>query len=59
MNYLMSSVKQAAEAVGIWTGDNWDVKRFNLLYTMVSVYKEVLYHRRIERGTRAGLARAK
>ena len=36
MNYLMSSVKQAAEAVGIWTGDNWDVKRFNLLYTMVS-----------------------
>ena len=29
MKYLMSSVKQAAEAVGIWTEDNWDVKRVN------------------------------
>ena len=36
MQYLMSSVKQAAEAVGIWTEDNWDVKRVNSLYTMVS-----------------------
>ena len=27
--YLMRSVKQAAEAVGIWTEENWDVKRVN------------------------------
>ena len=32
----MSSVKQAAETVGIWTEDNRDVKRVNSLYTMVS-----------------------
>ena len=25
-----------AEAVGIWTDENWDVKRVNSLYTMVS-----------------------
>ena len=25
--YLMRSVKQAAEDVGIWTEENWDVKR--------------------------------
>ena len=31
----MSSVKQASEAVGIWTEDNWDAKRVNSLYTMV------------------------
>ena len=31
MKYLMRSVKQAAEAVGIWTGDNRDVKRVNSL----------------------------
>ena len=36
MKYLMRSVKQAAEAVGIWTEQNWDVKRVNSLYTMVS-----------------------
>ena len=35
MKYLMRSVKQAAEAVGIWTEDNWDVRRVNSLYTMV------------------------
>ena len=35
MKYLMSSVKQAAEAVGIWTEENWDMKRVNSLYTMV------------------------
>ena len=34
--YLMRSVKQEAEAVGIWTEDNWDVKRVDSLYTMVS-----------------------
>ena len=34
--YLMRPVKQAAEAVGIWTEDTWDVKRTNSLYTMVS-----------------------
>ena len=31
----MILVKQDAEAVGIWTEDNWDVKRVNSLYTMV------------------------
>ena len=36
MKYLMRSVKRAAEAVGIWTEDNWDMKRANSLYTMVS-----------------------
>ena len=36
MKYLMGSVKQAAEAVGIWTEDNWDMKRVNSLYTIVS-----------------------
>ena len=34
--YLMGSVKQAVEAVVIWIEKNWDVKRVNLLYTMVS-----------------------
>ena len=34
-SYLMSSVKIVAEAVGIFTEDNWDVKRVNSLYTMV------------------------
>ena len=29
MKYLMKSVKQEAEAVGIWTEDNWDTKRVN------------------------------
>ena len=33
---LMRSVKRAAEAVGILTEENWDVKRVNSLYTMVS-----------------------
>ena len=32
----MRSLKRAAEAVVIWTEDNWDVKRVNSLYTMVS-----------------------
>ena len=36
INYLMRSVRQAAEAVGIWTEDNWDVKIVNSLYTMAS-----------------------
>ena len=36
MKYLMRSVKQAADAVGIWTEDNQDLKRVNSLYTMVS-----------------------
>ena len=35
MKYLMRSVKRAVGAVGIWTEDNWDVKRVNSLYTMV------------------------
>ena len=29
MKYLMKSVKQAADAVGIWTEDKWHVKRVN------------------------------
>ena len=37
LKYLTRSVKRAAKAVGIWTEDNWDVKRVNSLYTMVSV----------------------
>ena len=32
----MRSVKQAADAVRIWTEENRDVKRVNSLYTMVS-----------------------
>ena len=36
MKYLMRLVKQAEEAVGIWTEENWDTKRVNSLYTMVS-----------------------
>ena len=36
IKYLMRSVKRASEAVGIWTKDNWYVKRVNSLYTMVS-----------------------
>ena len=36
MKYLMRSVKQAADAVGIWTEEHRDVKRVNSLYTMVS-----------------------
>ena len=36
MKYLMRSVKRAAEAVGIWTKENWDVKRVNSVYNMVS-----------------------
>ena len=37
MKYLMRSVKRSAEAVGTWTEDNWDVKRVNSLYNMLSV----------------------
>ena len=36
IKYLMRSVKQAAEVVGIWTEENWDVKSVIPLYTMVS-----------------------
>ena len=36
MKYLIRSVKQVAEAVVIWTEDNWDVNRVNSLFTMVS-----------------------
>ena len=36
MKYLMRSVKRAAEAVGIWTEENWDVKTVKSVYTMVS-----------------------
>ena len=36
MKYLMKSVKQASDVVGIWTEENRYVKRVNYLYTMVS-----------------------
>ena len=36
MKYLMRSVRQAADSVGIWTEENRDVKRVTSLYTMVS-----------------------
>ena len=36
MKYLMRSVKRAVDVVVIWTEENWDVKRVNSLYTMVS-----------------------
>ena len=36
IKYLMRSLKRAVKAVGIWTEENWDVKRVNSLYTMVS-----------------------
>ena len=36
MKYLMMSVKQAAEVVGIWTEENQDVKKVNSLYTVGS-----------------------
>ena len=36
IKYLMKSVKCAAEVVGTWNKDNWDVKIVNSLYTMVS-----------------------
>ena len=36
MKYLMRSLKRAAEAVGSWTAENWDVKRVNSICTMVS-----------------------
>ena len=29
MKYLTRSVNRSEEAVGIWTEDNWDVKRVN------------------------------
>ena len=36
MKYLTRSVKQAADEVGIWTEENWDMKRVNSLYNMIS-----------------------
>ena len=33
---LMRWVKQVTEGVGIWTEENWDVKRVNSLYIMLS-----------------------
>ena len=36
MKYLIRTVKQAVEGVGIWTEANLDVKRVNSLYNMVS-----------------------
>ena len=36
VKYLIRPVKLAAEAVGIWTEENWYVKRVNSSYTIVS-----------------------
>ena len=36
VKYLMRSVKRAVETVGIWTEENWDVKRVDSLYIMLS-----------------------
>ena len=35
IKYLMRPVKQAAEEVGIWTEDNWDMNKVNSFNTMV------------------------
>ena len=48
MKYLMSLVQQEAEAVGIWTEDNWDVKRVNSLYTMVSERFNIKINKRFD-----------
>ena len=37
MKYLIRSVKREVEAIGIWTEDNWDMKRLNSLYIMICV----------------------
>ena len=36
IKYLMISVNLRVEAVIIWSEDDWDIKRVNSLYTMVS-----------------------
>ena len=36
MKYIMRSVKRSYGAIVIWVEDNWDMKRMNSLYTMVS-----------------------
>ena len=36
MKYLTRRVKRAAEAVGIWTKENWDLRKVSSLYTMES-----------------------
>ena len=35
IKYVMRSFQQTAEAIGIWTEENMDMKRVNALYTMV------------------------
>ena len=36
MQNSLRSVKLAAQTVGIWTEDNWDMNTLNSLYTMAS-----------------------
>ena len=36
MKYLIRTVKQAAEVIGIWTEENWYMKRVISFYTIVS-----------------------
>ena len=48
MKYLMRSIKRAAEAVGIWTEDNLDVKRVNSLYTIVSGRSNFKINKRLD-----------
>ena len=47
MKYLIKSIKRAAEAVGIWTEENWYVNRMNLMYTMVSGKFNIKKRRRL------------
>ena len=48
VKYLLRSVKQAAEAVGIWIEDNGDVKRVNSLYAMVSGRFNLIINKRLD-----------
>ena len=48
MKYLMRSVKRAVGAVGSWTEDNWDVKRVNSLYAMVSGWFNLKINKRFD-----------
>ena len=48
MKYLIRSVKQTAEAVGIWTGESWDTKKAKSVYTMVSGKFNVKINKRFD-----------
>ena len=54
MKYLMRSVKLAADAVGIWIEENWDIGRVNSLYTMISGRFNFKVNKRLDLYTRMG-----